>query len=131
VYKITDFGVSSVGEFCQTFIGTPVYLAPEIMNNRLYNDQYDKAVDIWALGVLTFETYFGISPFFYSGTKLLTFNDFEIIMDNIITICTPKFDINTIIDKLRSQNLTKQADIIVEKLRKTSKHLIYLFSKFF
>lgn len=28
VYKITDFGVSSVGQFSQTFVGTPVYLAP-------------------------------------------------------------------------------------------------------
>jgi serine/threonine protein kinase len=48
VCKITDFGVSSVGEISQTFVGTPVYLAPEIMNNRVYNDAYDKTVDIWA-----------------------------------------------------------------------------------
>jgi serine/threonine protein kinase len=54
VYKITDFGVSSVGQFSQTFVGTPVYLAPEVMSNRVFNDLYDKSVDIWALGVLAF-----------------------------------------------------------------------------
>lgn len=54
VHKITDFGVSSVGDISQTFVGTPVYLAPEIMNNRVENDAYDKSVDIWALGVLAF-----------------------------------------------------------------------------
>ena len=46
VCKITDFGVSSVGEISQTFVGTPVYLAPEITNNRVYNDAYDKIDDL-------------------------------------------------------------------------------------
>jgi serine/threonine protein kinase len=113
VYKITDFGVSSVGEFSQTFVGTPAYLAPEIMNNRVYNDNYDKTVDIWALGVLAFQAYF------------------EVIMDNMITICTPKFDIKNVITKLRKEKLIKEADFIIRKLQKTSKHLMYIFSKFF
>jgi serine/threonine protein kinase len=131
VCKITDFGVSSVGKFSQTFVGTPVYLAPEIMNNRVYNDHYDKTVDIWALGVLVFEAYFRTNPFFYHGSKLMTFNDFEVIMDNMITICTPKFDIKNVITKLRKEKLFKEADFIITKLRKTSKHLMYLFTKFF
>lgn len=91
--KITDFGVSSAGELCQTFVGTPVYLAPEIMSNRVYSDAYDKSVDIWALGVLGFEAYFRVNPFFYHGSKLMSFSDFDVIMDNIINICTPKFEI--------------------------------------
>jgi serine/threonine protein kinase len=131
VYKITDFGVSSVGEFSQTFVGTPAYLAPEIMNNRVYNDNYDKTVDIWALGVLAFQAYFRINPFFYNSNKLVTYDDFEVIMDNMITICTPKFDIKNVITKLRKEKLIKEADFIIRKLQKTSKHLMYIFSKFF
>jgi serine/threonine protein kinase len=131
VCKITDFGVSSVGEISQTFVGTPVYLAPEIMNNRVYNDAYDKTVDIWALGVLAFEAYFRINPFFYHGSRLMTFSDFEVITDNIMNICIPEFDIKNVIKMIRKENMEKEANFIVKKLQKTSKHLIFLFKKFF
>lgn len=51
----------------KTFIGTPIYLAPEIIGNQ-YNDNsnYNHSVDVWALGVLSIEAYFGVHPFYHN-----------------------------------------------------------------
>ena len=60
--KLTDFGWSNYmqGDMKRTTVcGTPVYLAPEIINNR----GHDEKVDIWCIGVLLFELLTGISPF--------------------------------------------------------------------
>jgi serine/threonine protein kinase len=59
--KLCDFGwccetnVNNRNSFCGTF----EYMAPEIINEL----PYGKPVDIWALGILLYEFYFGVSPF--------------------------------------------------------------------
>lgn len=51
-YKIGDLGVSrQVSEFTElvnTFYGTPLYLSPELIENKAYNEK----TDIWSLGKL-------------------------------------------------------------------------------
>ncbi|TMW68148.1 hypothetical protein Poli38472_007820 [Pythium oligandrum] len=60
--KIIDFGFSTVLKPHQTassFLGTPGYLAPEILQHQPYNS----AVDIWSFGVLLYLMLSGRLPF--------------------------------------------------------------------
>eukprot|EP00007_Cunea_sp_BSH-02190019_P006559 CAMPEP_0174244000 /NCGR_PEP_ID=MMETSP0417-20130205/33629_1 /TAXON_ID=242541 /ORGANISM="Mayorella sp, Strain BSH-02190019" /LENGTH=444 /DNA_ID=CAMNT_0015323615 /DNA_START=20 /DNA_END=1350 /DNA_ORIENTATION=+ len=64
--KISDFGLSRVvGEqsFMSTMCGTPQYLAPEVLNNPAVGKGYDKAVDLWSLGVIMYTMLAGYNPF--------------------------------------------------------------------
>jgi NIMA (never in mitosis gene a)-related kinase len=55
VAKIGDFGVAraldGTQDLCQTVIGTPYYLSPEVWSNEPYNSQ----TDIWSLGCILYE----------------------------------------------------------------------------
>ncbi|KAL6418039.1 hypothetical protein ACFW04_012386 [Cataglyphis niger] len=59
--KLVDFGFSKkIGPAkTWTFAGTPEYVAPEIILNK----GHDRAVDYWALGILTHELLIGKPPF--------------------------------------------------------------------
>lgn len=60
ILKIIDFGSSSeMLDFRSTFIGTPTYLAPEIIQGTNYTEK----VDIWCLGVIFYELLHGRPPF--------------------------------------------------------------------
>ena len=51
--KLTDFGLSAIldgNEYSRGFMGTPMYMAPEIINRKSYTNK----VDTWALGVLAY-----------------------------------------------------------------------------
>jgi len=58
--KIADFGFATTDLFSQKQLGTPNYIAPEIVKKQ----KYDYKVDIWALGVLIYIISFGVAPFF-------------------------------------------------------------------
>ncbi|BAP72048.1 spindle assembly checkpoint kinase [Kluyveromyces marxianus] len=69
--KLTDFGWSVLNEKGQkrkTLCGTIDYLSPELIKSR----EYDDKVDVWALGVLTYELLVG-SPPFEEDTKEMTY----------------------------------------------------------
>ena len=67
--KLCDFGWCtkiSENQKRKTFCGTIEYMSPEIISN----ENYDKCVDIWALGILLYEMLHGFSPFKSKNVKL-------------------------------------------------------------
>ena len=72
-------------EKAYTILGTPAYIAPEMLNRN----GYDYSVDVWALGVLTFELYYGESPFDDIDEKLI-FNHIILFAKNHQKVCNMK-----------------------------------------
>lgn len=63
VVKLGDFGVSRVlsatQELASTFVGTPYYLSPELLENKPYNS----SSDVWAYGCIVYEMCTFAHPF--------------------------------------------------------------------
>ena len=75
IIKLTDFGLSNyinLSEIRNTYCGTPLYLAPEM----IIGNGHDYKVDIWGIGVIIFELLTGRMPFLG--------NDQNSLMRNII-----------------------------------------------
>eukprot|EP00825_Cyclidium_porcatum_P047087 TRINITY_DN7567_c0_g1_i1.p1 TRINITY_DN7567_c0_g1~~TRINITY_DN7567_c0_g1_i1.p1 ORF type:complete len:148 (-),score=26.32 TRINITY_DN7567_c0_g1_i1:180-623(-) len=65
IAKIADFGFSKVIEeekkdvaVHQTAVGTPFYMAPQILNNQ----EYSIKCDVWSLGVMFYQILYGFLP---------------------------------------------------------------------
>ncbi|EGR28772.1 protein kinase domain protein [Ichthyophthirius multifiliis] len=77
ILKVCDFGYAapfSKQNLRSTFCGTLEYVSPEMIENKKYNN----SVDIWSLGVLTYELIFGRSPF--NG------KDHEEVFENVLGV---------------------------------------------
>jgi aurora kinase, other len=63
--KISDFGwsVHAPNNRRQTMCGTLDYLPPEMLRPGASDNYYNEKVDLWSLGVLTYEFLVGEAPF--------------------------------------------------------------------
>jgi serine/threonine protein kinase len=63
IIKIADFGfckaMETKDEMCKTLVGSPVYMAPELLKGENYTDK----VDVWSLGVLLYEMVYRKCPY--------------------------------------------------------------------
>ena len=59
--KVADWGFSRLlesGETTCSFIGSPAYMAPEVLKGQ----EYSLKADVWSLGVVVYETLVGFCP---------------------------------------------------------------------
>jgi serine/threonine protein kinase len=67
--RVADFDQSAkledmaAGTLKKTLVGTPEYMAPEIIKNLHEDVVMGKGIDVWAMGVLLFELIHGRTPF--------------------------------------------------------------------
>lgn len=64
IIKIVDFGISTKVKDCETFrkrtlLGTPWYMAPEVILEKPY--AYE--ADVWSLGCIIYELVSGVKPY--------------------------------------------------------------------
>ncbi|XP_062327977.1 serine/threonine-protein kinase 33 [Osmerus eperlanus] len=88
--KVTDFGLSvkkgGVGSenMLKATCGTPIYMAPEVINAHEYSQQ----CDMWSIGVIMFMLLCGEPPFVSSSEDSL----FEMIKKGELTFAGPVWD---------------------------------------
>eukprot|EP00297_Palpitomonas_bilix_P012234 CAMPEP_0113880712 /NCGR_PEP_ID=MMETSP0780_2-20120614/7944_1 /TAXON_ID=652834 /ORGANISM="Palpitomonas bilix" /LENGTH=319 /DNA_ID=CAMNT_0000867431 /DNA_START=110 /DNA_END=1069 /DNA_ORIENTATION=+ /assembly_acc=CAM_ASM_000599 len=87
VIKIADFGLAKIvgdDSVMTTTCGTPGYVAPEVLMNK----GYDKAVDLWSIGVILYILLCGFPPFYSENTPQL----FDQIMRGDYDFPSPYWD---------------------------------------
>ena len=68
--KLCDFGFARIiGEkgFRKSVVGTPAYLAPEVLRNKGYN----RSLDMWSTGVIIYVSLSGRKKYFSSWRGLV------------------------------------------------------------
>ena len=72
--KLCDFGfarsMSSNGMVLTSIKGTPLYMAPELVQEKPYN----RTVDLWSLGIILYELFVGQPPFYTNNIYALIGN---------------------------------------------------------
>lgn len=58
--KLVDFGAAKyITDYCNTIIGTPHYMSPEVLNGK----GYSFSCDYWSIGICAFELFYKKYPF--------------------------------------------------------------------
>jgi len=79
ILKVADFGLSRVmteGEMQHEAVGTPSYVAPEVINQEPYDEKERRSlrsmqVDVWAAGVILYVLLCGFPPFYHAHMPTL------------------------------------------------------------
>ena len=66
--KMIDFGTAKIlKDYTSTIIGTPHYIAPEILQGK----GYSLSCDFWSLGICMYEIFYGVYPFGNSANEVI------------------------------------------------------------
>ena len=103
VLKIADFGLSKENIFdtyIDIFCGSPLYMAPELINKTKYSTQ----ADLWSIGLILYEMIYGTHPF----------KKCDNLKDLIKTIDTVNISIPPVINN--NQNVSESCKNLMRKL---------------
>lgn len=99
---IGDFNLSSLKPAANSFLGTPYYLAPGVLdvitkknNNPNYN--YNHGVDIWAAGLILYEMLYGVHLYERFQTTCLQMHEVFRVQDQILE------DLNSNLSELKEK----------------------------
>ncbi|XP_076367355.1 serine/threonine-protein kinase Tao-like isoform X1 [Tachypleus tridentatus] len=99
--KLADFGAASLVCPANSFVGTPYWMAPEVIL-AMDEGQYDGKVDIWSLGITCIELAERKPPYFnmnamsalyhiaQNDSPVLTGGDWSDIFRNFVQLCLQK-----------------------------------------
>ena len=114
--KMIDFGTAKVlKDYTSTIIGTPHYIAPEILQGK----GYSLSCDFWSLGICMYEIFYGMYPFGNSANEIIDIYK-EILKKNLsFPKDSSKFkDVNNFIKELLAKKVNERI-CNVSKLKKT------------
>eukprot|EP01012_Entosiphon_sulcatum_P008187 TRINITY_DN14351_c1_g1_i1.p1 TRINITY_DN14351_c1_g1~~TRINITY_DN14351_c1_g1_i1.p1 ORF type:complete len:456 (-),score=68.29 TRINITY_DN14351_c1_g1_i1:19-1344(-) len=79
--KLSDFGLAQVADSfsMKTMCGSPMYVAPEVLDRTGLAQGYTKAVDLWSMGVILHVMLCGRPPFPKKGGKVAGCVDYSVV----------------------------------------------------
>ena len=99
--KMIDFGTAKIlNDYTSTIIGTPHYIAPEILQGK----GYSLSCDFWSVGICMYEIFYGMYPFGHYANEVIEIykeilhKEFFFPSDNIKYINVNNF-INDLLNK--------------------------------
>ena len=102
VLKITDFGFARYVNndiLIKTICGSPMYMAPEIIKYKKYNNKSD----LWSVGIIMYEMLFGCTPF-KSSNFIELIKDINKYKFNIPSTYTVSIECRELLFKLLQKN---------------------------
>ena len=104
--KMIDFGTAKIlKDYTSTIIGTPHYIAPEILQGK----GYSLSCDFWSLGICMFEIYYGIYPFGNNANEVIEIYK-DVLKKNLVfpSENSKYASVNSFINKLLAKKVNER-----------------------
>lgn len=118
--KICDFGLAKINSQTKTtkvytICGSPLYMAPEMFRNEIY----DETIDIWSIGIILYELLFCYNPFHKVKDK----HELEELMLDNNEILIPI--------KQRTKDISNECIFLLKRLLQKESHNRITFKELF